>query len=313
MPIVGRGDDITAADLLVEWKALQVQDDVVEFYGDKQGDHRCFSNFFEELDVAFDFVVPEEVIAPGLGPLQRTVKCHFSEKAIMLCKAAAMGDKKAYEAIVVATSPKAVKAWGKKVAKFDEGLWTKIVCSVAFQVVYQKFSKIPSLKKVLLSTGDRLIAEATRNDKNWGIGLNVGDSRVKSPAAWDGSNILGWALMETRARLRLEQPDEPEADQGHPMETPTGPPDAKAPGKDESKSADPPFFYAVDSAARKYKTDEWKYRRMPRKAGWMPKWADKPNGPWWHGHWKEFEPHARVLDQGTQKRLGTRTPCSTMR
>ena len=33
--IVGRGDDVTAADLLVEWKALPVHDDVVEFYGVK--------------------------------------------------------------------------------------------------------------------------------------------------------------------------------------------------------------------------------------------------------------------------------------
>jgi predicted NAD-dependent protein-ADP-ribosyltransferase YbiA (DUF1768 family) len=39
---------------------------------------------------------------------------------------------------------------------------------VAREVVWQKFSKLPQLAKVLLGTGDRIIAEATRNDRIWG-------------------------------------------------------------------------------------------------------------------------------------------------
>ena len=44
---------------------------------------------------------------------------------------------------------------------------------VAREVVWQKFSKLPQLAKVLLGTGDRIIAEATRNDRIWGACENV--------------------------------------------------------------------------------------------------------------------------------------------
>jgi len=37
-----------------------------------------------------------------------------------------------------------------------------IECSVAYEVVYQKFSKIARLKETLLATEDWVIAEATK-------------------------------------------------------------------------------------------------------------------------------------------------------
>ena len=55
---------------------------------------------------------------------------------------------------------------------------------------------------MLLQTGDTLIAEATRDDRTWGIGIDVGDPLVQIPSRWYGANILGWALMEVRAALR---------------------------------------------------------------------------------------------------------------
>ena len=61
----------------------------------------------------------------------------------------------------------------------------------------------------MLRTGERLLAEATANDAIWGIGLNVGDSRVQTPSRWPGTNILGWALMEARTALRLRAPAAP--------------------------------------------------------------------------------------------------------
>merc|ERR1712025_1083908 len=84
----------------------------------------------------------------------------------------------------------------------------------AFQVVYQKFSKTSSIRGVLLGTDDRLIAEATRQDRNWGIGIDVGDPRVQIPCKWQGANILGWALMEARAALRSSEIPAEDADSG---------------------------------------------------------------------------------------------------
>ena len=81
-------------------------------------------------------------------------------------------------------------------------MWNKHIDDVAFEVVYQKFAASPDLCSLLLSTGDKIIAEATRKDKIWGIGIDVGDPRVQDPKQWKGINVLGFALMKAREQLR---------------------------------------------------------------------------------------------------------------
>lgn len=200
----GRG--VTAATLATRWAALQGERDVVEFYGHSasSGDLACFSNFFDQSGDPFEFEVPPEMCAVELLPGRRIVSCVFSEKAIMLCKAAAMGDMRTYSEISVASRPSVTKSLGRRVRNFDSRHWDEIVCSVAFQVVFQKFRQTARLRHVLLATGEKLIAEATRNDKIWGIGIDRGDPRVRCPSRWNGANLLGWALMEARAALRHE-------------------------------------------------------------------------------------------------------------
>merc|ERR1711862_542403 len=119
-----------------------------------------------------------------------------------MCKAASMGDLKVYHEIAATTRPVDAKTLGKSVDNFDPDLWDLLVCSVAFEVVYQKFSKIYAIQAALLSTGDRLLVEATRADAVWGIGIDKGDAAILRPSAWRGSNVLGWALMEVRQKLR---------------------------------------------------------------------------------------------------------------
>ena len=126
----------------------------------------------------------------------------FSEKAIMLCKAAAMGDSDGYRSIAMAVDPRSAKAKGREVYPFDHGRWQVLICHVAREVCWQKFSQVPRLTDVLLGTGDRVIAEATRRDQIWGIGLDMKERGVGVPAAWRGTNVLGWALMQVRGRLR---------------------------------------------------------------------------------------------------------------
>merc|ERR1712224_1034922 len=78
----------------------------------------------------------------------------------------------------------------------------EVVCEVAREVVYQKFAHVPHLADRLLKTGDSVIAEMTRNDCNWGTGLDVGHIDASRPQNWRGTNILGWALMVARAQIR---------------------------------------------------------------------------------------------------------------
>merc|ERR1711920_1023441 len=112
-----------------------------------------------------------------------------------------MGDIDTYKQIVAAETPLEAKMLGKHVQNFDDMLWEHVVCSVAYEVVHQKFHKIPSLQDVLLGTGESLIALATRADQVWGIGIDKGREEVLRPSMWKGSNVLGWALMEVRAEL----------------------------------------------------------------------------------------------------------------
>ena len=46
--------------------------------------------------------------------------------------------------------------------------------------------------------------KATRNDQIWDIGLNTNDD-ISVLARWRGTNVLGWALMQARERVRAER------------------------------------------------------------------------------------------------------------
>ena len=79
----------------------------------------------------------------------RSVACAFSEKAVMLCKAAAMGDAATYREIAQASTPEAAKSLGRQVRDFSDQVWARVECSVAFQVVAQKCMKSPEHQELL--------------------------------------------------------------------------------------------------------------------------------------------------------------------
>ena len=68
--------------------------------------------------------------------------------------------------------------------------------------IVAKFKSHPSLKNLLLQTGDKIIAEASPVDKIWGIGLAPDDTKAQDQANWDGLNILGELTMEARKQLK---------------------------------------------------------------------------------------------------------------
>lgn len=68
--------------------------------------------------------------------------------------------------------------------------------------VRAKFEQNPELLKVLLSTGYAVLAECSRKDKKWGIGVAVSDPRYMETDRWTGKNYLGRILMEVREELR---------------------------------------------------------------------------------------------------------------
>jgi len=172
---------------------------VIGFYGHRPGTQFCeFSNFFLH-NRPFEFVLP--IYARRAG-FPTSVWCHFSEKAIMATKAALMGDLEVFGYIDKADDPRSCKALGRGVRNFDEALWQRHLDQTAFEVVRQKFESDRRLRDLLLSTGNKTLAEAAPNDCIWGIGLPRSDPQVQNPALWRGRNILGTALMRTRDHLR---------------------------------------------------------------------------------------------------------------
>jgi len=171
---------------------------VIPFYGHTRGAYKCFSNFFAS---PFDFTLPACCSAAP-----RTLRVAFGEQAIMACKAAAMGDWASYDKISRSTtSPKACKALGRKVKPFRQDVWAGVVVEVAVEIATQKFASDGVLWKVLDATGDRVLAEMTRNDSYWGTGIDRSHADAQTPSAWPGTNILGYALMVARERLRARQ------------------------------------------------------------------------------------------------------------
>lgn len=65
-----------------------------------------------------------------------------------------------------------------------------------------KFSQNASLKEFLLSTGDSILTEGSPSDCIWGIGRVKSDPLSQDPSSWKGTNLLGFALMEVRDKLR---------------------------------------------------------------------------------------------------------------
>ena len=192
---------VTTHTLRTKWSSIYSAN-VVGFYGhSEKSAWRSFSNFYTHEP--FSFELPEwcgrkELVAAGYSPKMQIT---FTEKGIMLCKAALMKDYESYERIAKSTAPAACKSLGRKVYPWDEELWNNHVCSIAKAVVAQKARNVPEVARALQKSGKQLIAEATARDKIWGIGINVTDDRLGCPNQWQGSNILGWALMEARKEI----------------------------------------------------------------------------------------------------------------
>ena len=58
-----------------------------------------------------------------------------------------------------------------------------------------------NFKKSLINTKDYILMETNPYDSIWGIGLDSDDDRIYNANTWNGENLLGFALMETRASI----------------------------------------------------------------------------------------------------------------
>lgn len=125
-----------------------------------------------------------------------------AEQYMMVRKALLFEDEECMKAILHAESPQEVKALGRAVKNFDAGMWNEYKAEIVFRGNLLKFSQNPELREFLLSTGEKMIIEASPVDVIWGIGLTADNPDAPIPQNWQGENLLGFILMDVRAVLR---------------------------------------------------------------------------------------------------------------
>ncbi|GAB3737624.1 NADAR family protein [Nocardiopsis nanhaiensis] len=133
------------------------------------------------------------------GTTYRTAE-HF----MMTGKARLFGDTGAAERIIAADDPRDAKEIGREIQGFDQEVWERERFEIVVQGNVAKFGQNEELREFLLSTGDRVLVEASPRDRVWGIGIGKEDENAERPQYWRGRNLLGFALMEARARLAAE-------------------------------------------------------------------------------------------------------------
>jgi ribA/ribD-fused uncharacterized protein len=128
-----------------------------------------------------------------------------AEHWMMAAKARLFKDPEAELLAVGAPNPALAKKAGRLVRGFDQTVWERERFAVVVEGSVHKFGQDAALRAFLLATGERVLVEASPMDRIWGIGLAADDERAQDPGRWRGQNLLGFALMEARERLRSDR------------------------------------------------------------------------------------------------------------
>lgn len=128
-----------------------------------------------------------------------------AEQFMMYAKAVLFGDQERAASILVAATPKEMKALGRQVAGFDPAVWKLFREGVVYTGCYAKFTQNAELRAALLATRGTTLVEASPYDTVWGIGLAEDDPRSRDRTQWQGLNLLGRVLTRVREAIAFEQ------------------------------------------------------------------------------------------------------------
>ncbi len=146
--------------------------------------------------------------------LSQWYECHFmkdeilyhtAEQYMMAGKARLFGDDSAFTRIINARTPREYKRLGRSVKRYRESVWQTKRFEIVVNGNLLKFGQNEDLKRFLLGTGSKMLAEASQYDRIWGIGMSPGDPNAADARNWRGQNLLGKALMTVRELLREER------------------------------------------------------------------------------------------------------------
>lgn len=127
-----------------------------------------------------------------------------AEQFMMYCKAGRFHDVETQKLVLATHNPKEQKRLARLTKGFEVSIWDQIKSSVVVAGNLAKFGQNPHLKRILLGTGQRLLAEAASEDRVWGIGYTAREAMTHQDQLCWGENRLGKALTEVRERLRQQ-------------------------------------------------------------------------------------------------------------
>jgi ribA/ribD-fused uncharacterized protein len=125
-----------------------------------------------------------------------------AEQYMMGQKALLFKDEETFEKILSAMHPREIKSLGREVKYFNTKIWDEEKYSIVLNGNYYKFTQNKAMMEILVSTGNKILVEASPLDKIWGIGLAENNKDIYNLNCWKGKNLLGFALMEVREEIR---------------------------------------------------------------------------------------------------------------
>jgi len=156
------------------------------FFFSKEPENKEFSNFYET-----NFKVDG-------------IEYKSAEHAFEAIKAKTFGDEETFAKILKAKSAQSAKSFGNKVKEFKEEVWKEKQDEVMKSILRAKFTQNLDLRKKLLDTEEKVLANADSRDRYWGIGTSANTSVAKDPKKWKGENKLGKMLEALRTELKAE-------------------------------------------------------------------------------------------------------------
>jgi ribA/ribD-fused uncharacterized protein len=101
------------------------------------------------------------------------------------------------------SNPTKIKAFGRSVQNYVENVWSQIRLQIMIQGLRFKFEQDIAIQALLISTENKILYEASKNDKIWGIGYSPEQAILINPNKY-GTNLLGQALMVIREELKKQ-------------------------------------------------------------------------------------------------------------
>jgi ribA/ribD-fused uncharacterized protein len=171
------------------------------------------THFYFWGGVLSNFNIPKGNTLYFKMPLYRggpAVGFYHSEGAFMALKAMMFGATQGYvdeksrkwvpsvlEQIFAERNPKAAKALGRSIKRFDPVEWSEHARDFMFRACWAKFTQTMASHD-LVATGSRILVEGSPLDEIWGVKLRWDDPLILDSANWRGTNWLGEVLMVVR-------------------------------------------------------------------------------------------------------------------